>query len=136
MLTECFPTLAQVTAVSRDENAPVQSLHVDDIRGPANGESSGATDNMTAPDVVKVVIYQVDQVVSAVAELKKATSPVFGFDMEWQVMHFVMQWHSLGIKTHVFYTTFGYITLCRRARHHFWAMLHFVAELGVAFLAR
>ena len=72
-----------MTAVSRNVDAPVQVLDVDDIRGPAH--TAPTLPKAKADDVLTTVIYRRDQVEPAVAELKKATNPVYGFDMEWQV---------------------------------------------------
>ena len=88
-LTSIFPSLVDCTAVTRDASAPMQSLRVDDVRGPGHNDNTDAANNFTIESVVTTLITTPEIVPWAIVELRNTTSPYYGFDMEWQVYSFV-----------------------------------------------
>ena len=87
-LVSIFESLKDCTALTRDLDAPLQSLRVDDVRGPGHtGRSTDlAVDAFTIDSVVTKLITSPEQVGPAIIVLQNnSTSDIYGFDMEWQV---------------------------------------------------
>eukprot|EP00951_Prasinocladus_malaysianus_P016894 scaffold132287_cov33-Prasinocladus_malaysianus.AAC.2 len=82
-LCSIFPSLQSCTAVIRNTDNPVQ-IDVDDLRGPAHG-SSNSEFQFNLAGFIPVNVTTEDRVKTAIQDLRNAATPVYGFDMEWQL---------------------------------------------------